>query len=111
MADKAKAGVAVGVTGLITAAVAILASRPKGEAPPAGETSLDEAAMNLLLAIAQSGSDIEQRIAATNALLEAMGGGLPGIVLENPPEITAFRVTPVAINTPTRLPERVVPYD
>jgi len=112
MGDEAKAGVAIGTTALIAAAVAILANRPKGAGGPSGQTSLDEAAMNLLLAIAQSGSDIEQRIAATNALLGAMtGGGLPGVVgLENPPEITAFRVIPVAVNFATRLPDRKIPY-
>lgn len=113
MAGEANTGKAIGAAGLIAAAVAILAARGKVEAssdgtPPTGPLSLDEATMNLLLAIASSGECSNSLLATLNqAIAGIMPGGLPGI--ENPSEITAFRVIPVAANTATRLPGRRIP--
>lgn len=112
MGDKARAGKAVGVGGLIALATGILATRGKAQAAPGGtpgkEVSLDEAAMALLLAIAQSGEGTTELLAALNQIVAGVSpGGLPGI--GNLPEMTAFRVVPVAANTATRLPDRTIP--
>jgi len=117
MGDNARAGKAVGVSALIATATAILATRGKAQAAPNGtpagkEVSLDEAAMTLLLAIAQSGEDATELLAALGQIIAGIPPSefpsvLPGIV--NLPEITAFRVIPIAANTATRLPDRTIP--
>jgi len=113
MADeKAKTGLAAGAGGLIGAAAAILlARRAEAAPPPVGEVSLDEAAMNLLLAIAESADSIDadtsELINAINRLAAALGIS----VLKNPPEITCFRILVPVVNTPVQLPDRQIPYD
>lgn len=108
--DRAKTGLAVGAGSLIGAAIAILASR-KAEAKPAeGLVSLDEAAMNLLLAIAESGEAIDDNTLETINAINRLAAALGVTVLENPSEITSFRVLVPVVNTPVNLPDRVIPY-
>ena len=117
MGDNARAGKAVGTGSLIALAMGILATRDKAQAAPNGtptgkEVSLDEAAMALLLAIAQSGEDATELLSVLNQIVASISPGVsPGGVagIRNLPEITAFRVIPTAANTAFRLPDRTIP--
>jgi len=113
MADNAKTGLAAGAGGLIGAALAILASRKSASAspPPVGEISLDEATMLLLQAIAQSTDSIDADTSEFINALNKLSAALGVQVLENPTEITAFRILVAAVNTPTQLPDREIPWD
>lgn len=102
--NKARTGLAAGVGGLIGAVTATLFSRKAQAAPSEGEVQLDEAAMSLLLAIAQTGQSIDE---TTLRIAAALGIN----VLENPREITAFRILVPVVNTPVQLPDREIPYD
>lgn len=108
--DRAKTGLAAGAGGLIGAAIAILATRKAEAAPPAGEVSLDEAAMNLLLAIAESGEAIDDNTLETINAINRLAAALGVTVLENPSGITSFRVLVPVVNTPVQLPDREIPY-
>lgn len=115
--DRAKTGLAAGAGGLIGAAAAILATRKAGAAPPVGEVSLDEAAMLLLRAIAQSGEAIDSntfealaRLAGVSDAIDRLAAALGISVLQNPQEITAFLILIPAANIPVQLPDRVIPY-
>lgn len=101
--DKAKTGLAAGAGAALGAALGLLLGRKAEAAPPEGEIRLDEAAMLLLQSIAQSGI-------ATTGLLEKIAASLGVTALENPPEITAFRVLVPVVNTPVQLPDRAIPY-
>ncbi len=117
MAERnSKAAVAaVGITA--GALLALLASRPKpAQAAPAetgGVVSLDETAMQALISILQRAENLEagvdEAVAAINAVGAALGVDVP-LRLENPPDITAFRVLTTALTTPVQLPNREIPY-
>lgn len=116
--DKGKTVLAVAGGGLIAATVALLASRRAEAKPPEGEVSLDEAAMNLLLAIAQSGEAIDDstfkaltELAGLSDSIDRLAAAFGVAVLENPKEITAFRILVPVVNTPVQLPDREIPYD
>ena len=110
--DKAKTGLAVGTGALIGTAAAILFAR-KAEAkpPPEGEISLDEAAMNLLLAIATNSDDIDANTLETINAINRLAAALGVSVIKNPNAIAAFRVFVNVVNRAVQLPERDIPYD
>ncbi len=116
MAERNKAAVAaVGITA--GALLALFASRPKpAQAAPAGTgevVSLDDPAMQALISILQRAENLEagvdEAVAAINTVGAALGIDVP-LKLENPPDITAFRVLTTALTTPVRLPYREIPY-
>lgn len=116
--DRAKTGLAAGTGALIGAAAAILLARKAAAAPPGRQVSLDEAAMNLLLAIAQSGEAIDgntfealAKLAGISEAIDKLAAALGVTVLENPREISAFRVLVPVVNVPVQLPDRLIPYD
>ena len=113
MADeKAKTGLAAGAGGLIGAAAALLLAR-KAEAapPPVGEVTLDEAAMNLLLAIAESADSIDADTSEVFNAINRLAAALGVSVLGNPPEILNLRVFIPVVNQPIQLPNITIPYD
>lgn len=109
--NKAKTGLALAAGGGAGALIALALSKKAEAAPPVGEVSLDEAAMLLLQAIAESGESVDDNtielINAINRLAAALGVA----VLKNPPQITAFRILVPTVNVPIQLPDRQVPYD
>lgn len=106
-----KAGVFLGSSALIASAVALLKVRQASAEPlpTAGELGLDEATMNLLVAMAQTGQKIDENIYKLLLAIAETNGGEAG-VLENMDDFTSFRQIPVAINTATQLPDRKIPY-
>ena len=115
--DKTKTGWAAGAGALIGATAAILATRKVEAKPPEGEISLDEAAMNLLLAMAQSGEAIDAntfealtKLAGLSDSIDRLAAALGVTVLQNPAEITAFVIRVAAVNVPVQLPDREIPY-
>jgi len=118
MADeKTRTGLAAGAGGALGAALAILTTRKVEAKPPGGEVILDEAAMNLLLSIAQSGEAIDDStfkalaaLAGLKGSIDALAAGLGIIVLQNPAEIACFRILVPVINVPIQLPDRPIPY-
>ena len=116
MADDRKKAAAVAGIGITAGALlALLATRPKpaAAAPAEGVVSLDDPAMQALISILEHAenldADVDQVIVAINRIAAALGVAVP--TLENPPNITAFRVLTTALTTPIQLPDRVVPYD
>lgn len=112
MAERNKAGLVLGTVVAIAAVEAMLASRPV-KAAPGGIVSLDEATMNLLIAIAQEiGVSTEEVIAELRNIISAvnnisLGGGLG--IAPNTESITATRVVIGALFTPVQLPDISVP--
>jgi len=111
--DKKKAVAAVGITA--GALLALLATRPKpaAAAPAEGVVSLDEPAMQALISILEHAenvdADLDEVINAINRVAAALGVEAP-IRLENPPNITAFRILTTALTVPIQLPFREIPY-
>ena len=111
--EKKAAVAAVGITA--GALLAFLATRPKPAAAASAEgvVSLDDPAMQALIGILEHAenidSDIDQVVKAINTLAAAFGVEVP-LKLENPPDITAFRVLTTALATPIQLPYREIPY-
>lgn len=110
MAEKEKAGkaglaVGISVTAAIAAAVALLKSREAKAAPPNGQgpidytVALDNASLELLIAIAQSSEDIREVVARGVAVAPNTEGLISG------------RVAIAAVNAPYALPDIVVPDD
>jgi len=119
MADEtAKAGLAAAGGGALGAALALIATRKAAAAPPGeGEFSLDEAAMNLLLSIAQSGEAIDDstfkaltELAGLSDSIDRLAAAFGINVLQNPAEIACFRILVGTINVPIQLPDRSIPY-
>ncbi len=120
MAEKenaGKAGVVLGGAALVTAAIALVKNQAARAAPGGGVISLDEATMNLLMAMAQTSADLEDLV---NQILGSLGvgeNGGEGVTLNvqgyppNTDGIIAGRVEIVAVNTPYGLPDIVVPDD
>jgi hypothetical protein len=86
-----------------------------------GIISLDDPAMQALLGILSHAESLDgdadevlQHLddiaAGFNRLSAALGAG-GAVKLENPPDITAFRVLTTAINVPVQFPDRSIPYD
>lgn len=120
--DKGKTAAQVGV-GITAGALAalILTRRVRGEILPSGEViSLDDPTMQALLGILEH---IESLDIDVDDVIERLGGvtnaintlsvalGAKPIELQNPPDITAFRVLTTALDTPVQLPDRLIPYD
>lgn len=116
MADeKTRAGLAAGAGGALGAALAIIAARKA--MPPEGVVTLDEAAMNLLLSIAESGEAIDDStfkalaaLAGIKGSIDALAAAMGVIVLQNPAEIACFRILVPVVNVPIQLPDRSIPY-
>jgi len=119
--DKGKTALTVGV-GLTAAALATLiaTSRRAKAAPAEGEmtVSLDDPAMQALISILERAEALDLDLDEVLRNLSDMADGLRGlaaalgvVTLENPQDITAFRVLTGALTTPVHLPDRVVPYD
>lgn len=112
--DKRKTAAAAGV-GLTAGAILalLLAQRAEAAPPPSKETvSLDEPAMQALISILEHtenlDADSDELIAIATQIAAALGAPT---TLENPPDITAFRVLTTALDRPVQLPDRAVPYD
>jgi hypothetical protein len=120
MAEKqsgaGKTAAVAGASALIATAVTLLLARKaraqeggNGELPE--EIALDEAAMNLLLAAAQSAESIDEDLDSLLQAVNSIAGKLGVTTLENPPEIAAWTVYCTALNTAVQLPDRKIPYD
>ncbi len=112
--NAGKAGVVLGGAALVTAAIALVKNQAARAAPgEAGVFSLDQATMNLLMAMAQTSADLEDLV---NQILGSLGGG-EGVTLNvqgyppNTEGIASGRVEIVAVNRPYQLPDIVVPDD
>jgi len=108
--NAGKAGVVLGGAALVTAAIALAKQRVALAAE--GVITLDEATMNLLIAMAQTSADLEQLVERIIGSLE--GGEVALTVQGYPPNtetITATRVLIAAVNTAYQLPDIVVPDD
>ena len=117
MADdrgKTAAKVGVGITAGARAAL-LLTRKARAAVPPEGAAvvSLDEPTMQALLGILEHVEALDIDVAGvTNTInILATSLGVKPIMLENPPNITAFRFLTTAINVPVQLPDRHVPYD
>lgn len=113
MAEDKKANTALvaGASGLVGAALAILASRRAEAAPPIGEVTLDEATMLLLQSIAQSGDNIDFNTAETVEAIKALAAALGVSILKNPNQIVCFRVLVPVVGTPIQFPGYPVPFN
>jgi hypothetical protein len=114
MAEKRVAGktaAAAGAGALIAAAATLLIARKAKGGSPAEETALDEAAMNLLLAMAQSAESIDADIESLLSTVNRLAGQLGVGPLENAPEIASWTTYVAAVGTAVQLPDRRVPYD
>jgi len=113
MAEKnaGKTGIVLGGAALVASAIA-LAKQRVALAAPGGEVTLDEATMNLLIAMAQSSADIEQLV---DQILGSLGGGPVTLQVQGyPPNAdtgVATRVGIAAVGVPYQLPDIVVPDD
>ena len=112
--DKARTVAAAGVGVTAGAIAALLLSRKAQAAPGApGPVALDDAAMQALLGILlnaeQLNLDADNLINAINNLAAGLGVSAPK--LDNPVDITAFRILTTALDNPRVLPDRPVPYD
>jgi hypothetical protein len=112
--NAGKAAAVLGAGGLIAGALALIQGRKaqaasEGEIP--SEIALDEAAMNLLLAMAQSAESIDTDLDSLLAAVNSIAGKLGITALENPPEIAAWTVYAPVVGTAIQLPDRRVPYD
>lgn len=121
MADDKKTVAAAGLGITAGALAAYLLTRKVKGTTGEGIISLDDPAMQALLGILShtesldlDADDVLRHLdditAGFNRLSAALGAGGVG-KLENPPDITAFRVLTTAINTPVQLPDRSIPYD
>ena len=89
----------------IAAVIAVLQTR-KVSAAPHGEVTLDEVTLQLLAAMAQNQVNILEAIQNISISgVDVLGVGV------NADSMDAVRVVPAAINTPTRLPDIVVPHN
>ena len=110
--NAGKAGVVVGSAALIAAAIALIKDR-QVKAAPGEQLILDEATLNLLMALAQSSADLEETV---GQILASIGGG-EGVTLQvqgyppNTEGIISGRVAIAAVGTPYQLPDIVVPDD
>ncbi len=109
-----KAGVVLGGAALVTAAIALVKRQAARAAPgEGGVLSLDQATMDLLMAMAQTTADLEDLV---NQILGSLGVG-EGVTLNvqgyppNTDGIISGRVEIVAVNRPYGLPDIVVPDD
>ncbi len=109
MDEKAKAGLVLGSGVALATAITILASR-KAEAAPGEIVALDEASLNLLLAIAQAGADQAELLQQAVAALEALSIDVQGYV-PNAKGIIATRIQITALVRPFNLPDIEVPDD
>ncbi len=94
-----KTALAVSATAAIAAAIALLKTRPATTAP-SSVVALDEAALNLLIAIAAGIEDLNQ-----NILVGGVGQGWP----PNCDNVEIARIPITALATATRLPAIAVP--
>ncbi|MCK5235930.1 MAG: hypothetical protein KAR06_03005 [Deltaproteobacteria bacterium] len=115
MAEKnaGKAGVVIGTAAAIAAAVALLQKRTAQGAPGNGGNGvvgLDEATMQLLLAIAQSADNAGQDLSALLQAIDRLALRTQGWV-PNADEIVAGRMNVQALNTARQLPHLEIPDD
>jgi len=112
--NTAKAGVAIGTAAAIAAAIALIKTQP-AHAAPDQIIGLDDATMNLLCAIAQGVSNLEegqlskadiQKLA--DAIQTMTVSGVIGVV-PNTESIIAGRVQIAALNTAYGFPDIAVP--
>jgi len=108
--DKTRTGLAAAAGGGAAALIALALSKKVEAAPPVGEVTLNEAAMLLLQAIAESGDSIDDNTAATVDAIRALAAALGVVTLENPDQIVCFRVLVPVVNTPIQLPDYPIPY-
>lgn len=112
MAEKnaGKAGVVLGGAALVTAAIALAKQRVALAAE--GVVTLDEATMNLLIAMAQTGADVELLV---QQIIGSLEGGEVSLTVQGYPtnteSISATRLLIAALNTAYQLPWIVVPDD
>ena len=108
--NAGKAGVVLGGAALVTAAIALLKERPAYAAE--GTVTLDEATMSLLIAMAQTGADLEQLV---QQIIGSLEGGEVTLTVQGYPtnteSIATTRLLIAALNTPYQLPDIVVPDD
>ncbi len=111
--NKGHSGIAlISTSALIASAFALIKARQASAQPLplAGELGLDEATMNLLLAIAQASISIEESTALIlKGLKNIPGDGI--IAKENPENFAAFVVLPTIVNRAIGLPQRHIPWD
>jgi len=111
MAEKnaGKAGIVLGGAAAVMAAIA-LAKERVALAAPEGTLTLDDATMQLLIAMAQTGADTTELVQQILSSIEGQAitlnvQGYP----DNTDSIIATRVQITALNTPVQLPWIVVP--
>jgi hypothetical protein len=108
--NAGKAGVVLGGAALVTAAIALIKERTAFAAE--GVVTLDEATMDLLIAMAQTGADVEELVAR---IIGSIEGGETTIQVQGyPPNAESIATTRVligAIDTAYGLPDIVVPDD
>jgi len=112
--NAGKAGVVLGGAALVTAAIALVKNQAARAAPKNGEVfSLDQATMDLLVAMAQTSADLEELV---NQIRSSLGVG-EGVTLQvqgyppNADGIISGRVLIAAVNAPYQLPDIVIPDD
>lgn len=117
MSDNRNTGVAIlGVGGLIAAAAAIINARKADAAPSipngnGGEIILDQAASDLLLAIAQSDSNIDANTKTLIELVRQLSASQGvDVGMKNPSHIMVVRLSVNATNAAYSMPDRPIPY-
>lgn len=114
--DKtAKVAVGIGAAAAIAAALALLsrkaqASEQGGGGGPVGPVELPDELWQLIIAIADKSSSIDEGIAAVAVALQNLSINVQGYV-PNAERMTATRVQCIAIGTPYQLPDIAVPDD
>lgn len=103
--DRTKTGLLAGGGAALGAALAIMLARKTEAAPPT-----DEAVIKLLESIAESGVSIDTDTTDIIEVLNRIAVALGVTVLENPSDITSFRILVSAVNTPVHLPDREIPH-
>lgn len=114
--DQTARGALVISTGAAIAAALAFLTRRKAIAAPAELVSLDEATMNLLIAIAKSSGDTYEKLGEVISAIE----GIPGVSISDikvqgyPPNadgIISGRIPMTIVNTPYRMPDVRIPDD
>lgn len=108
--NTAKAGVVIGTTAAIAAAIALLQGRKARAAEPGQIVGLDEATMKLLIAIAEAAGSTEDEVKNLANLITRLSIQVQGYP-PNTETLIATRVLIAAVNTPYQLPDIAVPDD
>jgi len=108
--DAGKAALVVGSAAAIASAIALLRERRAKAAPGEGELALDDATMDLLIALAESSAALETTASDVLAAIKDMSLQVQGYP-PNADGIISGRVLIGAVGRPYGLPDVVVPDD